>query len=116
MAKAFVTALTHEDAETRERAERRISQWRPVLAGMASGKLSIGSRTPVKDLPAWVTPEVVRGGFATGPAAPAGPLEPWEREIARRAGVAESREALFAYHLTAVWPSSTRCSRTAPTR
>ena len=100
MAKAFVTAVTHEDADTRERAERRISQWRSVLAGMASGKLTIGSRAPVKALPVWVTPEVVRGGFATGSAAAADGLERWEREIARRAGVDETREALFAYYLT----------------
>lgn len=100
MAKAFVTALTHEDEETRERAERRIAQWRSVLAGMASGKLSIGSRTPAKDLPAWVTPEVIRGGFATGSAAASGRLESWEREAARRAGVDETREALFAHYLT----------------
>jgi hypothetical protein len=100
MAKAFVTALTHEDAETRQRAEGRISQWRDVLAGMASGNLKIGSRTPVKDLPAWATPEVVRGGFATGSAAAGGQLEPWERESARRAGVDETREALFAHYLT----------------
>ena len=37
LSKAFVTALTHGDAETRERAERRIDQWRSVLSGMASG-------------------------------------------------------------------------------
>jgi len=69
LSRAFVTALTHGDAETRERAERRVAQWRSVLSGMASGKLKIGSRTPVKDLPGWATPEVVRGGFATGAAA-----------------------------------------------
>jgi hypothetical protein len=100
MAKAFVTALTHEDGETRERAERRVAQWRSVLAGMASGKLSIGSRTPVKRLPAWVTPEVVRGGFATGSAAAARQVEAWERDVARRAGVYATHEALFAYYLT----------------
>ena len=100
MSKAFVTALTHEDADTRERAEARVARWRSVLAGMASGRLSIGSRTPVEDLPAWLTPEVVRGGFATGSARAGGPLEPWEREAARKAGVDPTREALFAYHLT----------------
>src|SRR5688500_8712187 len=49
----------------------RIDRWRAVLRGMASGALRIGSRTPVAGLPAWVTPEVVRGGFATTRAAAA---------------------------------------------
>ena len=65
---------------------------------MASGRLKIGSRRPVAGLPSWVTPEVVRGGFVTGSAAAGGPLEEWEREVAREAGVAESRAAIFAYY------------------
>jgi hypothetical protein len=69
LARAFVTAMTHEDAATRERAESRMRRWRDVVEGVATGRLSIGSRTPVVDLPAWVTPEVLRGGFATGVAA-----------------------------------------------
>ena len=68
MAKAFVTALTHEDAGTRERAEGRVRRWRDVVEGIVSGRLQIGSRTPVADLPVWVTPDVMRGGFATGAA------------------------------------------------
>jgi hypothetical protein len=66
LARAFVTALTHEDDATRQRAGHRMRQWRDVMDGMASGRLRIGSRAPVDDLPVWVTPEVVRGGFATG--------------------------------------------------
>jgi hypothetical protein len=102
LAQAFATALEHDDPETRQRALGRIDQWTAVLKGMASGKLSIGSRAPVTDLPAWVTPEVVRGGFATGAAtAASGKLEPWEKELARRAGSRETRGALFAHFLTA---------------
>ncbi|MEU9023820.1 transcriptional regulator [Actinomadura sp. NPDC048394] len=100
MAKAFATALTHESAETRERAEKRLERWRRVLSGMASGSLSIGSRTPVKGLPAWVTPEVVKGGFATGTAAASGPVLPYEQDAARRAGVACDRRSLFLHYLT----------------
>jgi hypothetical protein len=33
LAKAFVTALTHEDAEIRRRAEDRIRRWQAVLGG-----------------------------------------------------------------------------------
>ena len=33
---------------------------------MASGTLLVGSRTPVENTPAWVTLEVLHGGFASG--------------------------------------------------
>ncbi|MBC6456766.1 hypothetical protein [Actinomadura sp. HBU206391] len=100
MAKAFTTALSHADAATRRRAEERLRRWEQVLAGMSDGTLAIGSRTPVDGLPAWVTPEVVRGGFATGEAAAGGPLTSHEIEAARRAGVPADRRALFLHHLT----------------
>jgi hypothetical protein len=99
LAKAFVTAVTHEDPATRDRAQERARRWSAVLAGMASGRLTIGSRTPVEDLPAWVTPEVVRGGFATGTPAAAGPIRPHEVELAARVGIRAERGALFAWHL-----------------
>ena len=86
--------------EARERAEKRLERWRRVLSGMADGSLSIGSRTPVKGLPAWVTPEVVRGGFATGTAAASGPPLPHEEDAARRAGIAGDRRSLFLHYLT----------------
>ncbi|MFE6709235.1 hypothetical protein [Streptomyces sp. NPDC057695] len=100
LARAFVTALHHADPATRARAGARADGWRRVLAGMAAGTLHIGSRTPARDLPAWVTPEVLHGGFATGEARAAGPLLPYEAEAARRAGVPEDRGALFAHSLT----------------
>jgi len=100
LAKAFVTAVSHEDAATRERADERLRRWEQVLVGMSSGMLTIGPRTPVAGLPAWVTPEVVRGGFATGAVAAGGPLRPHEIDAARRAKVAPHRRALFAYYLT----------------
>ncbi|MFF5301118.1 hypothetical protein ACFY5F_17315 [Streptomyces sp. NPDC013161] len=100
LAKAFTTALTHEDADTRRRAEGRVTRWRAVLAGMSGGLLSIGSRTPVAGLPAWVTPEVVHGGFATGAPGAGGPLQPYETRLAERFGVPADRRALFAHCLT----------------
>ncbi|MFJ2419216.1 hypothetical protein [Streptomyces brevispora] len=100
LAKAFVTALTHEDAGTRRRAEVRGQRWREVLAAMAAGRLSVGSRTPVVGLPPWVTPEVVRGGFVTGTASADGPLQTYETEAARSFGVPAERRALFACCLT----------------
>lgn len=100
LAAAFVTALTHQDPATRERAELRVGRWRQVLRAMSSGLVTVGSRTPVKGLPAWVSPEVVRGGFATGSAAAGGPLRPQEVALAARAKLPREREALFAYLLS----------------
>ncbi|MER6613196.1 hypothetical protein [Streptomyces xantholiticus] len=100
LTKAFTTALTHQDAGTRTRAQERMRRWRDVLDGMADGRLRIGSRTPVAGLPAWVTPEVVHGGFTTGNAAAGGPLLPYEAEAAREAGVPADRRALFDHFLT----------------
>ncbi|MFH9740747.1 hypothetical protein ACH4MA_24065 [Streptomyces roseolus] len=100
LARAFATALGHPDPATRQRAGERARGWRDVLAGTASGTLRIGSRTPVAELPAWVTPDVLHGGFATGSARAGGPLREFEREAAHHAGVPAERAALFAHHLT----------------
>ncbi|HEY6795888.1 MAG TPA: hypothetical protein VI248_14505 [Kineosporiaceae bacterium] len=85
LTRAFVTSLTDRDPAVRDRAERRLHQWRQVVTGMLDGTLRIGSRTPVRDWPVWVTPTVVRGGFATG--APA-------------AGHPPDSSSAFADHLT----------------
>ncbi|MET8080996.1 hypothetical protein [Streptomyces sp. NPDC005303] len=68
--------------------------------GADDGTLSIGWRTPIDGMPAWVTPKVARGGFATGAASAGGPLQPYEGEAARRARVTVARKALFAHYLT----------------
>lgn len=98
--RALRTAATTPDDLTRTRAQDRAGRWARVLAGLRAGTLTLGSRTPVRGQPAWVTPEVVRGGFATGAAAAGGPLTDAERELARRAGVPELRGALFHHLLT----------------
>ncbi|MFC8719599.1 hypothetical protein [Kitasatospora sp. NPDC057198] len=100
LARTFATALSHPDAATRSRAEDRLDRWRAVLAGMKDGSLWIGSRTPVAGLPAWVTPEVLHGGFASGRASAEGPLQPYESEACRAAGLPADRAALFAHSLT----------------
>ncbi len=100
LAKAFVAALSHDDPKVRSNAENRVAKWRAVLSGVASGRIRVGSRAPVADLPIWVTPEVVRGGFATGSAAVASDLEPHEVDWSDRLGVPRSRQAIFAALLT----------------
>jgi hypothetical protein len=100
LARAFATATAHAEPETRDRAARKVGKWARVLEGMASGVLSIGSRRPVEGFPIWVTPEVVRGGFATGTAAAGGPLTAAEIELARVVGVPATRAHLFAHYLS----------------
>ena len=76
---ALHTAATSGDAATRARAAAKVDRWRAVLDGMGSGELTVGSRTPVADTPAWVTLEVVTGGFATGRYLAEQPLDDDER-------------------------------------
>jgi hypothetical protein len=64
--KALDTASNDPDPAVRKRALEKVETWERVIAGMSSGQLSVGSRTPVAGTPAWVTLEVTQGGFATG--------------------------------------------------
>jgi len=98
--KALTTAALTNDDGTRTRARQRMDRWQQVLDGMRSGTLHLGTRAPVTGVPVWVTPEVVRGGFATGRPAAAGPLSGVERRLAREAGVPEERGAVVAHALT----------------
>jgi len=98
---AFVTAASHPDEGTRERALRRAGLWQRVVDGMAIGLLNIGSPRPVAGLPTWVTLQVVRGGFATGGAQAGGPVTALESELAGMAGSpAQVRAACFDHCLT----------------
>ncbi|WP_285613013.1 hypothetical protein [Actinokineospora globicatena] len=47
-------------------AAAKARKWRAVLDGVNAGRVTVGSRTPVAGVPAWVTVEVVHAGFATG--------------------------------------------------
>jgi hypothetical protein len=78
---ALETAVRAGDAATRARAAAKAARWTAVLDGMASGRLTVGSRTPVAGAPAWATPEVVTGGFTTGRLLAEQPLD--EAETAR---------------------------------
>jgi hypothetical protein len=86
-----------------ELAAERVKQWQQVIAGLFDGTLRVGSRTPVGETPAWVTLQVVHGGFATGNFAAAGPVQPHEREklvsVARTANATE-RTALNLHFLS----------------
>ena len=80
---ALQTALVSPDPATRQRAAAKVARWQEVLEGMTSGALAVGSRTPVAGAPAWVTLEVVTGGFATGRFLADQPLDDGERKRLR---------------------------------
>ena len=103
IARALVTCEQHEDAATRERARVKVGKWMCVLEGMLSGQLTVGSRQPMADLPVWVTPEVVTGGFATGRLLAGGELQSHEIKLAGRIGTDSTggnRQTLNAWFLT----------------
>ncbi|MGU9830808.1 hypothetical protein [Pseudomonas sp. LF242] len=84
-------------------ARRRISRWQQVIENLLQGAVEYGSRTPIAQMPAWVTLEVVTGGFATGNFLAGGELTAYERELAASIpGIRPGFERLDinAWHLT----------------
>lgn len=92
------TAAEHPDPLVRERAGEAVAKWQATIAGMRDGTIKVGSRTPTK-APAWVTLEVVTGGFATGGYSAGGPLRDHERALVQRLGVRANRFALNIHYL-----------------
>lgn len=92
------TAADHADPEVRARAALQVAKWEKVIDGMQRGTIDVGSRTPTS-APAWVTLEVVTGGFATGDYSAAGPLADDEIELARRLALPATRRALNLHYL-----------------
>lgn len=97
---ALLAAERASDQAQRDAADRRTKRWLSVVHGVLSGRLRIGSRTPVAGLPAWVTPEVVRGGFATGASAAGGPITDVEKAWAAQLGVPAQRRSVFEAAIT----------------
>lgn len=103
LAKALTTAEEHDDADTRERAKRKADKWASVFTQLMDGSLRVGSRTPLEDVPTWVTLEVVTGGFATGSLLAGGELLEHERALASKHELSvsdEDRLALNRYFLS----------------
>lgn len=65
-AKALSVSENHADPDVRQRAALRAAKWAQAYDGMTNETLAVGSRTPLKDIPAWATPEVLTGGFVSG--------------------------------------------------
>lgn len=95
---------THTDETLRAKAQERARAWMDVLTSIASGAMKVGERRPHADTPVWVTPQVLRGGFAkAGYFAAGGSLLPHELARAEELGLPldkKSRDALHADSLS----------------
>ncbi|MBK7838894.1 MAG: hypothetical protein IPJ49_14690 [Candidatus Obscuribacter sp.] len=49
-----------------EKAQNKAENWHKVLGALLDGTLKVGERQPLAGVPAWVTLNVVTGGFAMG--------------------------------------------------
>ena len=102
LARALATSQ-HDDPQTRARAEKNADSWLRTLEGMFSGLLAVGSRTPVKDVPGWATPQVLHGGFATGHLLAGGEWQPHELALLDRLGLSHKgrdRSLLNSYFVS----------------
>lgn len=99
--RAMAQARDHADPDVRARAQQRAQRWRRMLLDMAAGKVSHGSRAPIAATPAWLTPEVMHGGFASGALKAGGELSPHELALAGelRATKAQARAVINAWYL-----------------
>ena len=103
LSKALAACAAALDAQFSERAHKKARSWQQVIKNLVREDVDYGSRTPVRATPAWVTLEVVKGGFATGAMMAAGPLLEHELSMLRRIGPVASgdeRAALNAYFLS----------------
>lgn len=105
LARALSRAQRETDPSAQLQAQGHVERWTAALLGQVAGTLQPGERTPVKDMPAWATLEVVRGGFVTGAVLSGGPLQPHERDLLLALGMqpatdADAREALNVWFLT----------------
>ncbi|MFO0713432.1 MAG: hypothetical protein U0353_26510 [Sandaracinus sp.] len=102
LAASLRAAAAHTDPALRERAEARAKGFVAVLQNLVSGALRVGQRQPYAELPTWVTPEVVRGGFATGKPAAGGDPRRHEIALAKALGCWPTRDRtpLHGHHLT----------------
>lgn len=80
-----------------KKATERAGLWKQALQGMLDGTIRVGARAPLKNAPAWVTPQVLHGGFASGNMAASGPLQAHEKERLGSLGLAERLDLNLYY-------------------
>lgn len=96
-------ALAAAGLDNNGQTSKRVERWRNVIKHISDESASYGSRTPVADVPEWVTLEVATGGFATGQFMAGDELTEYERRLAAsiqgiRSGF--ERLDLNSWHLT----------------
>ncbi|PXF40403.1 hypothetical protein BWQ96_09895 [Gracilariopsis chorda] len=87
-------------------------RWYEFVLKLLRGDIKVGSRTPLRNIPAFLTLDVLQGGFASGRLAAGGPLLPFEIDIVENmcigapggssyeGKVKDLRKALNQYHLS----------------
>lgn len=95
-------SLATETEGKLKKFSKKPTQWEQVVEGMLSGELSIGSRSPIKKTPAWATPEVITGGFATGNLLAGGKSSKHEKKLIDRLKFKKGNQRAFinAYYLS----------------
>lgn len=82
----------------------KVQQWEAVLHQILQGQATYGSRTPFENTPAWITLEVITGGFATGNWLAGGEITSEEQYLLDKLQIKTSPEnqrlALNSYYLT----------------
>ncbi|QDV17353.1 hypothetical protein Pan153_19890 [Gimesia panareensis] len=103
IAKALTTWEEHPDPDISRRAREKVAKWVQAYQGLVSGEIEVGSRTPLANTPAWVTLEVVTGGFATGNYSAGGAISDHERQLQQKFSLPQGddlRQALNLFCLT----------------
>lgn len=109
IAKAIQAQVTHGDPDVRKNAGNKVHRWSSVIQNMITGVLTPGSRTPLSAVPAWVTLDVITGGFATGNFKAGGELLDYEKILLAEIGekikginTSEARKTLNAYFISEI--------------
>jgi hypothetical protein len=59
---------------------------------MLDGSIVVGSRTPIKENPIWITNEVLTGGFVSGLTLAGGQIKQWELDLYAKLDITEPAE------------------------
>jgi hypothetical protein len=103
LSRALFTSKQSVDAATSQRAAEKVARWQASIQQVLAGRLEVGSRTPLQNVPAWVTLEVLKGGFASGALLAGGALQAHEIELLQHCpGFAPGteRQSLNCYFLS----------------
>lgn len=104
LAKALAASQSHSVPESRAGAIKKVNRWMRVIKNIVSGQARYGSRVPFVETPVWLTPEVIKGGFATGEWLAGGELCPHERlwleKLPCSVKAGQERQALNSFFIT----------------